>query len=126
MGAMTTTIRRPAPTWREQLLVGHLQLAVPTAVDAAREWSSEERMERAKLCAQFIAEHGDSLQFGGPKCREALDRLIEGIAIAALQPGGIVFCGNRWIADGDDRLLVVEPVSALWDRLDMGGDTAQC
>ena len=56
----------------------------------------EVRQNRAKECAQIIAEKGDVLQFGGGKRGEAgkaFNALAEGLASAAFSPGGVKFGG---------------------------------
>jgi hypothetical protein len=73
-------------------------------------------MERARACGQVIAEHGDALFFRSKRTREAINSLAEGIAILACQPGGVAFCGTRWIHD--QGRLIVEPAEALWARME--------
>lgn len=45
-----------------------------------------------------IAEHGDSLQYRDTHSAEAFNRLAEGLAAAAYQPGGVSFAGMLWEA----------------------------
>lgn len=79
-------------------LIPMLELAVPLWIDRIRQeaWSEEHRLGRAKVCAQVVAEKGDVLQFGSKTKGEAanvFNRLAEGLACAAYQPGGVKFAG---------------------------------
>lgn len=75
------------------VLEATLQVAVPLWVEELRALAPEERAARAQEAALFIAAHGDDLQFGGPHCREAFNRLAEGLALLSFQPGGVRFAG---------------------------------
>ena len=77
-----------------------LALAVPMWIDKMyREgWSFDRRYGRAQACAQAIAAHGDSLQFRDKHSAEAFNRLAEGLAIGAFQPGGVSFGTYHWQA----------------------------
>lgn len=82
------------------ILEAALAVAVPAWIwkIAADRWTHERRAERAKVCAQVIAEKGDVLQFGGKGCKDAFNALAEGLACAAFSPGGVRFGGSRWEA----------------------------
>lgn len=89
---------RPNDPPHAATLEATLSLAVPLWIHRVREWSVEHRLERARACAQIVAEKGDVLQYGGKKgeAADAFNRLAEGLAIAAFQPGGVKFRGMHW------------------------------
>lgn len=80
-----------------------LMVAVPMWIDRIKReaWTFERRAERAAICGQHVAEKGDVLQFGGKKgeAAEAFNRLAEGLACAAFQPGGVRFAGVLYDAN---------------------------
>lgn len=85
----------------ESLLASTLAVAVPTWIEVLRGRSVEHRLERAELCAQVVAEHGDDVLFRSRKhgaTAYAFNRLAEGIACAAFSPGGVCVFGERWEA----------------------------
>jgi hypothetical protein len=86
---------------RHDALVETLALAVPLRIWELRGRTPEQRMTIAKRCGQHVAEHGDSLMFGGKKGRAAaaFNALAEGLAVAAYQPGGVSFAGRHWCTD---------------------------
>lgn len=89
--------------WSQQysLLTSTLQLAVPMWIDRLRGNPWEAIQERAKVCSQHIAEHGDLILFKGKKkgeSAEAFNRLAEGIACLAFCPGGVKLFGSHWEA----------------------------
>lgn len=74
------------------LLETSLEAAVPMWCHEMRSWSPEKRIERAAICSQYVAEHGDVILYKGSKRGESADafnRLAEGVAICAFQPGGV-------------------------------------
>jgi len=76
-----------------------LAAAVPLWIAELRLCSVKHRMERALVCGQHVAEHGDVVQFHGGKkgaSAEAFNRLAEGLACLAFQPGGVTFLGDHW------------------------------
>lgn len=83
----------------EPLMLAMLPWGVSTAVEEVKPLSFERRHALALDCAQIIAEKGDVLQFKSKKKGEsaqAFTALIRALAILALQPGGVVFCGNHF------------------------------
>ena len=83
------------------LLRTTLSAAVPLWIERVRGYSEERRLDRARECAQVIAEKGDRILFRGKKVGEtaaAFNALAEGIACAAFQPGGLDFLGDHWEA----------------------------
>lgn len=80
------------------LLLISLEAAVPLWIDRVRRVPFEQRAERAKTLADVVASKGDVLQFGGKsgEAAEAFNALAEGLAIAALQPGGVTFHELHW------------------------------
>lgn len=84
---------------RESLLAATLEIAVPLWIERVVTYPEELRLERARECAQVVAEKGDIIQFRSKKNGEsaaAFNKLAEGIACAAFQPGGITFLGGHW------------------------------
>jgi hypothetical protein len=89
----------------DALLKAALEAAVPLWIEEIRLWSEDRRIERARACGQVIAEKGDVVQFKGKKRGEsanAFNRLAEGIACAAFQPGGIRVLGLHFEATSDN------------------------
>lgn len=95
--------------WSPQysLLTSTLQLAVPMWIDQMRRYPWEHIQERAKVCSQHIAEHGDLILFKGKKkgeSAEAFNRLAEGVACLAFVPGGVKLWGSHWEACLNDDI----------------------
>lgn len=110
-----TAAARPA-------LVGALEAAVPLWIWEWRNASPERRADRARECGQLVASHGDQILFrskgraprwenseglgyhevhgGSPGTAQAFNRLAEGIALGAYQPGGITVFDQHWCAGG--------------------------
>jgi hypothetical protein len=83
-----------------------LRIAVPIWIDRLRDSSFEERALRGKSCGRYLAEHGDDVLFKTKdKTAFAFNKLAQGIACAAYQPGGIRVFGLHFAAqyDGSDR-----------------------
>jgi hypothetical protein len=102
---------------RHDALVPLLELAVPLWISHWRGSTPFTRTSRAAYCGEVVGEHGDVLMFrsrpvpartleGGiemeaiPGTGEVFDRLAEGIALAAYQPGGIDLFGHHWEVPG--------------------------
>lgn len=86
---------------KQTLLSSTLQLAVPLWIDQMRRQPWEVIQERATICSQHIAEHGDLILFRGKKkgeSAEAFNRLAEGIACLSFVPGGVKVFGGHWEA----------------------------
>lgn len=85
-----------------ELLVATLQAAVPMWIDQYQNWDTYSRQCRATHCADEVAAHGDILVFkqktaeGRKGTVNAFNRLAEGIAILAYNPGGVTFAGHHW------------------------------
>jgi hypothetical protein len=83
------------------LLRTALSAAVPLWIDQLRGTSFEERQARAHRAAAHVAAHGDVILFRSKKkggTAEAFNRLAEGIACAAYQPGGVKVFGLHFEA----------------------------
>ena len=83
------------------LLSSTLQLAVPLWIDQLRKRDWEYVQERAKICSDYVAEHGDVILFRGKKKGEsatAFNHLAEGIACLSFCPGGVKIFGGHWEA----------------------------
>lgn len=81
---------------QESLLRISLSAAVPLWIQQLkhRDWSY--LIERAKICSQEVAEHGDNLLFKSNKRGEsaiAFNRFAEGLAILSMAPGGVKIFG---------------------------------
>jgi len=98
---------------RHDALVPLLELAVPLWIHHWRGSTPFTRTSRAAYCGEMVGAHGDLLMFrsrpvpartldGGtevdatPGTAELFDRLAEGIALGAFQPGGITMFGHHW------------------------------
>jgi hypothetical protein len=87
-------LREMGGVWDAALLSASLSVAVPLWIERVRSLSVEERLSRARICGQVVAEKGDILQFRSKKkgeTAEAFNRLAEGLACAAFVPGGVRF-----------------------------------
>lgn len=86
----------------EELLRITLSAAVPIWIQELRSLTPEERAERIEGSAELLASEGDSLLYsGGPpgKAAELFNRLAEGMAVLAFQPGGVSAFGLHFEAD---------------------------
>lgn len=98
-----TAAERHAQTARETLLSSALAAAGPLWIERLRPLTWAERAERARACAQVIAEKGDVILFRTSQrgaTAEAFNRLAEGIACLAFAPGGVRVLGVRFEARG--------------------------
>jgi hypothetical protein len=76
----------------EDLIKASLQVAVPLWIERLKHSSFEYRNERGRICGDHIGEHGDIILYRGGKKGDsafAFNRLAEGMAILAFQPGGV-------------------------------------
>ena len=83
------------------LLSSTLSLAVPLWIERLRRCQWEYIQERAKACADFVAEHGDNLLFRSKKKGDsalAFNHLAEGLACLSFAPGGVKIFGGHWEA----------------------------
>jgi hypothetical protein len=83
------------------LLKLSLEIAVPIWIDQLRNSTFEERAARARRCAEVVGPKGDIILYRSQtkgETTEAFNRLAEGIACAAYQPGGIKVFGLRFEA----------------------------
>lgn len=81
------------------LLTMTLQVSVPLWIERMKGRSWEYIQSRGKECAQYIAEHGDSILYrstipGQTAC--AFNRLAEGLSCLSFAPGGVDFMGMHW------------------------------
>jgi hypothetical protein len=88
-----------------------LEAAVPLWIAEHRDKTPEWRAARARECAAVVAAHGDDIQFRGPHTADGFNRLAEGLALAAFQPGGVRFMDRRWQVEADEagRVLGGKP-----------------
>jgi len=102
-------------------LVEALRGSVPMWMAHWWRWPPAIREARARYCGQIVGTFGDQIQWqskghkprihhdadpptvvaGSPGTAEAFNRLAEGLAIAAYQPGGVTAFGLHW--EIDDR-----------------------
>lgn len=87
----------------DELLKISLSAAVPLWIMHVRSWTPERRAERAAVCGQVVAEHGDVIQFKQPATKkhhigtaEAFNALAEALALLSFYPGGVKFAGQHW------------------------------
>lgn len=77
-----------------------LEVAVPLWIERFRDWPAQCRIERARECGDFVAIHGDIILYrnrtGEVRTAKGFNRLAEGIALGAYQPGGVGACGLHW------------------------------
>lgn len=85
----------------DDLLKLSLEIAVPIWIDQLRSSTFEERAWRAHRCAEVVGHKGDIILYRSSKkgeTAEAFNRLAEGVACAAFQPGGIKCFGLHFEA----------------------------
>jgi hypothetical protein len=103
-------------------LVETLRVAVPLWMAHWWRWPAAIREARGRYCGQIVGTFGDQIQWptkarrarvvqramegqdalvkpGCPGTAEAFNRLAEGLAIAAYQPGGVTAFGMHWEID---------------------------
>jgi hypothetical protein len=87
----------------DPVLLAMLELAVPAWIDRVRPLSWPERKARANACLAIIG-YGDNLESiaclttGVKGGAQAFNAVAEALAIGALQPGGVTWCGLHWEA----------------------------
>lgn len=100
------------------LLRYSLQTAVPLWVLQRRFDPWDIIQERAKICSQYIAEHGDVILYRGDKKGEtatAFNHLAEGVACLSFAPGGVKLFGDHYEnIHGDDP---PEKVGQIFQRM---------
>lgn len=80
-----------------------LGLAVPLWIWHYRRAWPEVRADRARHCAKVVVAHGDDLLYHTPSATgPVFNRLAEGIALLAFQPGGVRLFGQHWHATPED------------------------
>jgi hypothetical protein len=85
----------------DELLSWTLTIAVPMWIERIRDLPTEQRIARARACAQVVAEHGDNVLYRSKRRGEtaaAFNALAEALACLAYQPGGVQFAGQQFIA----------------------------
>lgn len=107
---------------KRELLSMTLALAVPGWAERLRRLSWEQLIERAKVCSQHIAEHGDNLLFRSKKKGESADafnHLAEGIACLSFASGGLKLWGNHWehVLDSDGPNRFADQFKILLDSI---------
>ena len=114
-------------SYTHALLTSTLQLAVPMWIEQLKGCSQGYILERARLCSQEIAEHGDLLLFVGEKkgsSAEVFNRLAEGIACLSFCSGGVKIFGDHWEAflcadmPKDMKNVLLQLVSQIKDKLE--------
>jgi len=85
----------------ESLLTIALSAAVPLWIEELRRRPWSYVAERARACAQEVAEHGDVVMYRSKKKGQsaaAFNRLAEGVACLAFAPGGVKTMGMHFEA----------------------------
>lgn len=83
------------------LLTAHVAMAVPLRIDEIKKAGgpTDADFARASAHSLHIAERGDVLLFGGRKRgeeAELVNRLVDGIAVLAVVPGGVDLFGMHF------------------------------
>ena len=82
-----------------ELLLTHLQAAVPLFVKELQEIPIEVVMEGARRDSRIVAEKGDLILFKTKRKGEsakAVTALARGLAALSFAPGGVRFMGQTW------------------------------
>lgn len=77
------------------LLATHLAMCVPLRINELRRMDLplEDHLARVTPYGQDIAECGDQLLFQGPRTKELINKVVDGLAVMALVPGGVTLFG---------------------------------
>lgn len=98
-----------------------LAAAVHRDLDEVRAMTAEQRKHEAARVVDTVAGHGDRLlrweppgsrRHGRRDFREAWTGTVRGLALAAMAPGGVTFCGLRFDAE-EMAAEPLEPVQQL-------------
>jgi hypothetical protein len=97
---MAIIMSRDSKVLEDQPALGLLAVAVPLRIAEVRRLPDGERARLAREAAEHIASHGDDLMYRGRKgaAAEAFNKLATGLAVLALQPGGVTFAGMQFEA----------------------------
>nr|MDQ2876850.1 hypothetical protein [Actinomycetota bacterium] len=86
-------------SYENDLLPIALSAVVPLWIERVRPMTDGQRQARAAELAGIIGSRGDVILYRGSKRGEtaaAFSALAEGLAIGALQPGGVTAFGQHW------------------------------
>ncbi len=92
------------------LIQAHLDAAVPLLIRELLEEGgpTEYHYQRVREHGRFLAEHGEAILYRKQgKTSEAMNKLVESVAVLAFCPGGIRLFGcefdARWMSTGVER-----------------------
>lgn len=88
----------------EFLLAISLDASIPFHILESLGLSWDEKLSRARQCADIIAEHGDVILFRGKGTADAFNKLARGIALLSFAPGGVKFLRRRWRSGSANNL----------------------
>lgn len=85
------------------LAAAHLECAVMLRVAEFRRAGGPTDFDRDAVrgFAQDICAFGDDVLYGGPRCAQTMDKIVEAIAVLSFQPGGCHVAGRRFESDPD-------------------------
>lgn len=96
----------------DHLLALTLDTALPFRIHeyARKGGPDEDDLARTREVADVLACEGDTLQYGGKRGRAAqlFTLLTDALAVMSFVPGGVRFCGRRWLAASGWPYLVVD------------------
>lgn len=84
----------------DPVMLGLLELAVPAWIDRVRMLSPAEQEARRAAAVELIAHGADALvrKAKAGKAAAQFNAIAEGLALLALCPGGVTWCGMHWEA----------------------------
>lgn len=103
------------------LLETTLTVAVNLWIPLVASWSWEKRAERAAVCSQYVAEHADIILYKSKGTADAFNHLAEGLAILALQPGGVTIFNLHFERSSFPFLNEAKPAPKVGDVVGYSG-----
>lgn len=100
--------RRPDERVTESLFKMHLATCVPLRIDELRRQALPltEHVARVSAYAQDIGEYGDQLLFRGPRTKELINKVVDGLAVMAFIPGGVTLFGLHFEEESHSESIV--------------------
>lgn len=86
----------------DSLLTITLKVAVPLWAAQMSTWEPRRLVRVARECCDTIASHGDDILYQSKHrgdTAKAFNALAQGIAVLAMQPGGVTVFGVHWCTD---------------------------
>jgi hypothetical protein len=100
---------------RKELLLRFLATAVPAEIHCVAAMRQRERLRHAAELTQYTADNGADILYYGIRqdadTAKAAATLATGLAMGALEVGGVTFLGRHWCARHDECLAGETPAT---------------